>query len=324
MCALSLPEVFRVTGRPNVEDGYVAGTPHVADPVEWGSMDQELREIVESMRSTHDRDISVHDERFLGKMVQERRALTSCRSAADYAALLRRSSDEAAGLHGALNNAHSAFFRDPLTFALFEQLILPSIRARKTADGGQEIRVWSVGCARGEEAYSLAILLEDMARAHGGQTPYRIFATDLSEANLARARHGTYRMDSLQEVRQKHMRDYFTPGGDGWRIDAGLRDRVAFSHYDLLDERTSSPPPSVFGEFDLIMCGNLLFYYRQEVQQSILGKLSLALAPHGFLATGEAERNIVAHYGAFRAVAPLAALFRKRPTLPAGLEPLCP
>ena len=302
----------------------MAGAPHVAEPVEWGSMDQGLREIIDAMRSTHDRDISVHDERFLGETVKKRRALANCRSAADYAALLCRSRDEAAALHAALNNSHSAFFRDPLTFALFEQLILPSIRARKTADGGQEIRVWSAGCACGEEAYSLAILLDDMVRAHGGQLSYRIFATDLSEANLARARHGTYRMDSLQEVRQKHMRDYFTPSGDSWRIDARLRDRVAFSHYDLLDERTSSPPPSVFGEFDLIMCGNLLFYYRQEVQQSILGKLSLALAPHGFLATGEAERSIVAHYGAFRAVAPLATLFRKRPTLPAGLEPLCP
>ena len=308
----------------NVEDGCVAGAPHVAEPVEWGSMDQELREIIDAMRSTHDRDISVHDERFLGKTVMERRALANCHSAADYAALLCRSRDEAAGLLAALNNSHSAFFRDPLTFALLEQLILPSIRVRKTADGGQEIRVWSAGCACGEEAYSLAILLDDMARAHGGKLSYRIFATDLSEANLARARHGTYPMDSLQEVRQKHMRDYFTPCGDGRRIDARLRDRVAFSHYDLLDERTSSPPPSVFGEFDLIMCGNLLFYYRQEVQRSILRKLSLSLASHGFLATGEVERNIVAHCGAFRAVAPQAALFRKSLPAPVGIALLLP
>jgi chemotaxis methyl-accepting protein methylase len=91
-----------------------------------------------------------------------------------------------------------------------------------------------------------------------------------------------------------------------------LKDRVSFSVYDLLDERSSCPPASIYGEFDLAFCSNLLFYYRPDIRRSILNQLELCLTPDGYLVTDEAEREIVARHKGFRAVVPGATVFRKR------------
>ena len=128
---------------------------------------------------------------------------------------------------------------------------------------------------------------------------------------MAQAAAGVYSAEAVGNVRRRDLEAFFSRQGELFVIVPRLRERVSFSVYDLLDEGSSSPEASLYGDFDLIFCCNLLFYYRPDIRQRILGKLCRALSPGGYVVTGEAERDIVAAHEGMHAVAPPVALFQK-------------
>jgi chemotaxis protein methyltransferase CheR len=275
-------------------------------------MNAELDAIVRVMRDSHGIDISMYDSSFLANSVEKRVSAASAKTAAAYAEALPGDDAEAEAFADSLNITYSEFFRNSLTFALLEQLILPSLIEHGQKTGRAEIRVWSAGCAAGQEPYSVAMLLDELLSARGDAVGFRFFATDRSDAELASARKGAYDRAAVGNVRLRHIRHYFTRKGETYQVIPRLRERIAFSVYDLLDGHGVCPPVSIYGDFDLVICSNLLFYYRPGVRQLVLDNISSCLAPHGYLMTGEAERAIVQAAGGFRALAPPAALFRKR------------
>ncbi|HEX7596854.1 MAG TPA: CheR family methyltransferase, partial [Polyangia bacterium] len=161
------------------------------------------------------------------------------------------------------------------------------------------------------EPYSVAILLDELLTGGGGAGSCRIFATDSCEAGVAAGRAGVYAARAVQNLRRKHLEAYFTRAGDSFTVIPRLRDQVDFSTHDLLDAGTHSPPASIYGHFNLILCCNLLIYYRPEFRQRIIEKLLLCLAPGGYLVLGETERAMVEQFGSLRAVAPPAPVFQK-------------
>jgi len=268
--------------------------------------------IVRIMDLSHKTDISAYDQGFLLKSLEKRLAATGIRDPSAYGEYLRENGLEAEALCCSLSIAYSEFFRNQLTYALLEQLILPGIIAQKARDGRGEIRVWSAGCAAGQEAYSVAILLDELAADQGNSAiAFRIFATDRSESELELARRGVYDSAAVRNVRRKHLQRYFTATEESFRVVDGIREHVDFSVYDLLDERLGCPSESIYGDFDMVLCGNLLFYYRPEIRQFILNKICKCLSAGGYLVTGEAEREIVAQHDCFRAIVPPTAVFQK-------------
>jgi chemotaxis methyl-accepting protein methylase len=265
------------------------------------------------MRQTHARDVARYDQSFLAKTVAKRIEATARRTIADYASYLSENMGEAEELLESLGVTFSEFFRNPLAFALLEQVVLPKLITQKKKASGSEIRVWSAGCAAGQEAYSLAILLHELATAQENAISFRIFATDISESSLAAARVGAYQTRELHRVGFGHLRECFAHDGDTYRISIRIRGHVDFSTYDLLDERSSGPPAGIYGDFDLIVCSNVLLYYRGDVRQAILARLHRALAPRGYLVIGESERSMVESSLGFQAVATPAAVFQKSP-----------
>ncbi len=263
------------------------------------------------IRGTHGRDLSGYDEGFLAKMLRKRMTASDSGTAAAYLDRLADDPAEAEDFFQSLRIGYSEFFRNPLTFALLEQLVLPGLVEAREKSGRAEIRIWSAGCAGGQEAWSVAILLDELLAMRNRSLPFRIIATDISEAELAAARQGLYDAAAVRNIRTGHLRDYFSCKGESYVVAPRLQAHVDFSFYDLLDEQSSSPSAGVFGDFDLILCSNLLFYYRPGVQQFILKKVRHGLSPHGYLVTGEAERAIVDQADGFRAVAPPAAVFQK-------------
>ncbi len=274
-------------------------------------MIHEFRGIVRVMEQTHNRPIAHYDEGFLIKTIRKRQKAADAENTAAYIEILMHSSEEAESLWHSLNIGYSEFFRNPLTFALLEQWILPSLLAEKEKNGEREIRVWSAGCAAGQEIYSVAILLDELMARSEGAVAARLFATDLSGKELAAARQGVYDASSVRNVRLQHIRQHFSSEGGAYRIADRIKNRVDFSIHDLLDEQFTSPAASIYGDFDLIFCSNLLFYYRPEVRRGILNKLHRSLSAKGYLATGEAERDIVSKQEGFRAVAIPSSIFRK-------------
>jgi chemotaxis methyl-accepting protein methylase len=267
--------------------------------------------IVQIMERAQGLNIAAYDESFLLKTISRRLAETGIETVDAYGECLADNRAEAEALFQSLRIHHSEFFRNPLTFALLEQHILPTLGAAAQQAGRSEIRVWSAGCSTGQEAWSIAMLLADLTRARDRPPPYRIIATDVSASALTAARAGVYDRAALQNVRLKHLLEYFSEAGEAYVVAPRLRAHVDFSLYDLLDERSSCPQASLFGDFDLIFCCNVLFYYRADIRQRILAKISRALAPGGYLVTDEVERECVANHHGLHAVAPPAAVFKK-------------
>jgi chemotaxis methyl-accepting protein methylase len=270
-----------------------------------------LSEIIRTMDRVHGLDISGYEPSFLVRTIERRLQATGCNSAASYlAGRLLRDPTEAEAFDRSLRVGYSAFFREPLTFALLESQVLPDLVGRSRKTGRAGLRVWSAGCAAGQEVWSVAILLDELAASADRHPAWRIFATDLSEPDLSQARAGVYPAAALGNVRLRHMEACFTRQGDCHAVATRLREHVEFAVYDLLDTATACPPMSIFGDFDLVLCCNVLIYYRPAVRRRIIEKLVGGLAPGGYLVTGEAERRLVTRAGSVHEVASPASVFQ--------------
>jgi chemotaxis methyl-accepting protein methylase len=226
-----------------------------------------------------------------------------------YLQLLSRNRGEGETIAQFLHIHHSKFFRDPLTFALLEHRLLPGLANAKACTDYPEIRAWSAGCAAGEEAYSIAILLGELCDHRDVPIRFRLFATDSSPEQLGLACLGSYASSAMSNVSLRHLERWFSRQASAYVVAPELRDRVDFSLHSLLGEHSVSPSASIFGSFDLVMCCNVLFYYRPECQVRILDRLRRCLAPGGYLVTGEAEREMVQAAG-FQPLALPAAIFQ--------------
>lgn len=196
-----------------------------------------------------------------------------------YLERLHRDEGEAAALLAALSIHVSQFFRNPSTFQALKEQYLPLLIRQAAADGRRELRLWSAGCAGGEEPYSLALLLEELlpATMHAF-----IHATDISPMVLERARQGVFDEARLAEIPPQTRTQYFTREGDLYRLSAAMRARVSFTGHDLLD---AAPYPAA----DLIMCRNVLIYFSREEQEKILHRFAAALPESGILVLGRTE-----------------------------------
>jgi len=159
-----------------------------------------LDKIASILMQVHGIQVAMLDDAFLAKSIEKRMQAIDCDSFDSYCSDLEKNHDEGKALRKCLRIHYSVFFRDPLIFALLERVILPMIMSNKTAGNHKELRIWSAGCAAGQEAYSIAMLLEEKKFGIYQKMKYRIFATDLDEAVLAKARSGVFSASALRNV----------------------------------------------------------------------------------------------------------------------------
>ena len=176
----------------------------------------------------------------------------------------------------------TSFFRDPEAFETLAREVLPALFAAKPA--GSVIRVWSAGCSTGEEAYSLAILLQEQIEAHRQGHTAQVFATDLDDAAIARARAGLYPSSIAADISPERLARFFVaePGGAAYRVHKGIRDMLVFSVQDVIKD-----PP--FSKLDVLSCRNLMIYLSAEPQRKLIPLFHYALNPGGVLFLGTSE-----------------------------------
>jgi len=269
-----------------------------------------MEEIGRVIHETYGIDISRYDDSFLMDSVKVRLAETGKKSLRDYSEYLAADRDEATRLTASLKNTYSEFFRNPLTFAYLEQVVIPLLAGMKKKGSGGEIRVWSANCAVGQEPYSLAMILDEFADGSLQKVLCRVFATDIDKEALVAAQKGIFHSHSLGNISMKRFLKYFSGQNEPFRISQELKEYIDFSVFDLLSEEGSCPPPSVYGNFDIILCCNILFYYKPLYRQRILMKINHCLASGGFLVTSETERAILKENN-YREVFVNSAIFRK-------------
>lgn len=256
-------------------------------------------------------NILAYDDSFLRNIITGRRRELAMLTDAEYLNYLENREEEASIFRSRLTNSYSEFFRNPLTFAYLEQFILPQLIEKKRIRKENEIRIWSAACASGQEAYSIAILCDELIETKKSDLNYLIFATDIDAKELSNAQAGIYQSATLGKVTLKRIQTYFTPIGDDFIITMQLRNRIDFSVFNLLSDQGSCPPASIYGNFDLVFCSNLLFYYESESRIHILEKIGNSLSKDGYLITGETEREIIKGNN-YREVSANSAIFQKR------------
>lgn len=268
------------------------------------------KQISEFIQQTKGIDLSGFDSVFLNKTIQRRITETECESEEDYYRLLEFDSEEAGTLQRLLQINYSEFFRNPLTFAVLEKIVLPAMALAKAKSQRDEIRIWSAACGSGQEVYSLSMLLNELSVGRSGWLNFRFFATDIAESALTEARDGIYAASRLSRLNAGRIKAWFTKSGNSYIIDPRLRERVDFSVFNLLNEKHMSPPASIYGEFDIILCANVLFYFNPDARTTIIEKINHSLTEGGYLITGETERDIFIKNN-FREVFPHSAIFQR-------------
>lgn len=256
-------------------------------------MKNEIRDITKLVLRTKGTDISIYEETFLTRSLEKRLVDTNSCSYSSYLEYMKTNESEIEILIDSLHVTFSAFFRNPLTFSTLEQNILPILIEKKKNRQENEIRVWSAACASGQEAYSIAILIEEAIEDLKVNFSSRVFATDISQAALSDALEGVYQTTAMNDVTLKRVQKYFVQKGKDYIIKSRFRDYIDFSVFDLHTNNGDSPPTSIYGNFDLIFCSNVLFYYKPVYQTQIIHKLSKSLACGGYLITSETERDIM-------------------------------
>ncbi len=197
----------------------------------------------------------------------------------------------------------SEMFRSPRSFELLRREVLPVLASYP------QISIWQAGCAHGEEAYSLAILLKEA----GLYNRTRIYATDISEEALSKAREGIYPLREARLFSDNYLKaggggslsDWYTALYNHIKLDESLKERITFVNHNLVVD-------GVFGEMHLILCRNVLIYFGEDLQQRVIGLFRDSLVRGGFLALGDRERPVSGRFAQeFRPLVPGQPLYRR-------------
>ncbi|MFO8070894.1 MAG: chemotaxis protein CheB [Polyangia bacterium] len=255
--------------------------PRLAGPQAPESGDT-LKKISVVLRDQTGHDFSQYKQNTLVRRVERRMAVHQIEQMQEYLLYLRQTPAEADSLFRDLLIGVTSFFRDPDAFAVLESQVIPKIFANKPA--GAPVRVWVCGCATGEEAYSIAILLQEHIDTLEHSFKVQVFATDIDARAVEQARAGIYSASIAADVSPERLERFFTrePGSDVYRIQRVIRDLLVFSEHDVIKD-----PP--FSRLDLVTCRNLLIYLNAELQQRLIPLFHYALDPQGFLVLGTSE-----------------------------------
>ena len=213
------------------------------------------------------------------RRIERRVTLARSSNLEEYVARLRDERDELDVLYRDLLIGVTRFFRDPQAFDVLEQVVLPELLRREPRD--QPLRIWVAGCATGEEAYSLAIVLRELM-SRLGERRVQIFATDVHRESIERASRGIYDADALAHVSKERVTRYFLRMGDAYQVVADLRQMVVFAQHNVIKN-------APFTRVDFVTCRNLLIYLQPAVQQKVLSLFHFALRRGGVLFLGPSE-----------------------------------
>ncbi|RPH75438.1 MAG: PAS domain-containing protein, partial [Candidatus Rokuibacteriota bacterium] len=273
--------VLRVAEMPGRIAAYQAQRGHAATaaPAAGDEPAPALLDILTALRVRTGHDFSNYKTATVQRRIERRRHLHELPDLPAYARFVRQHPGEAMSLLQELLISVTHFFRDAPVFAALEQHVVPRLFKGRTSP--DHLRVWVAGCATGEEAYSVAMLLAEAAEL-AQESALQVFATDLDETAVAYARDGFYTDADVADVSPERLRRFFMREPGGYRVKRDLRESVLFAHHDVLKD-----PP--FSHLDLVCCRNLLIYLNRAAQQSVLETFHFALNPGGYLLLGNSE-----------------------------------
>jgi two-component system CheB/CheR fusion protein len=244
-----------------------------------------LNRILMQLRSATGHDFTQYKKSTIGRRIERRMSMHDIADTEVYARYLKEHPSEINLLFKELLINVTNFFRDPEAFVALKQEILPQLFADKPED--YVFRVWVAGCASGEEAYSIAILLRELMDESHLEFKILLYATDLDDDAIAVARAGFYPPNIAQDISPERLRRYFIKEDAGYRVKKNIREMVVFAIQNVIKD-----PP--FTRLDLLSCRNLMIYLEPEIQNRLIPAFHYALKPNGVLFLSPSE-SIASH-----------------------------
>ncbi|WP_410610917.1 CheR family methyltransferase [Amycolatopsis sp. lyj-109] len=266
----------------------------------------EFESVLTYLKESRGFDFTGYKRSSLMRRVRRRMSQVEIDSYADYIDQLQVNADEFVALFNTILINVTGFFRDPDAWDHLREHVLPTLLAERSPE--EPIRVWSAGCAAGQEAYSLAMLFADALGIEAFRQRVKIYATDVDDEALAQARHAAYTPAEVEELTEAQLEQFFELQGSRYCFRKDLRRSVIFGRNDLVQDAPIS-------RIDLLVCRNTLMYFNAETQTKILERFHFALAPRGVLFLGKAEM-LLSHTRIFEPVDLKRRVFRKAVNAP--------
>lgn len=243
--------------------------------------DEELyKQVIKILRQRTGNDFSHYKQPTIRRRIARRMVITKMKTPEQYLNLLKTDKKEQDALFNDILIPVSYFFRDSSVFDVLNDTVFPAILQSKSP--GDNLRVWIAGCSTGEEAYSMAICLREFLADKTPHTKVQVFASDISENVISRARTGVYNRHDVQNVSESRLKAYFTKTDGNYHINKEIRDMCVFAVHNFVKD-----PP--FARMDIISCRNVLIYLAPYLQKKAMNTFHYALREHGVLFLGKSE-----------------------------------
>ncbi|HEY0783395.1 MAG TPA: protein-glutamate O-methyltransferase CheR, partial [Thermoanaerobaculia bacterium] len=263
----------------------------------------EFTRLLEYLRLARGFDFTGYKMSSLMRRMRKRMAEVDIETYSGYIDFLEVHPDEFLPLFNTVLINVTGFFRDPDPWKYLAEQIVPRILEDKSAD--EPIRVWSAGCASGQEAYSVAMLFADALGDEAYKRRLKIYATDADEEALAQARLASYDDRQIEDIPEPYRARFFETSGDRHVFRSELRRSLIFGRHDLVQDAAIS-------RVDLLVCRNTLMYFNVETQAKIIARFHFAVAKNGYLFLGKAE-TLLSHGESFRPVDLKRRVFQRTP-----------
>ena len=259
-------------------------TPYIGPPKKVIGTDDQFanytQKIFALIRSTTGHDLSHYKQTTIRRRIERRMAIHQVNKIADYVKYLQQAPPEVEILFKDMLIGVTNFFRDPEAFEVMKKQVLPALLKSKRPDA--LVRIWSVGCSTGEEAYSLAILFMEAMDMVKNNFTLQVFASDIDAQAIDHARLGVYPDSIAANVSQERLNKYFVKEDNTYKVKKRLRDMIVFAVQNVIKD-----PP--FSKLDLVSCRNLLIYMDSKLQKKVLPLFHYTLNPNGILFLGTSE-----------------------------------
>lgn len=249
-------------------------------------------------------DLGQYREKCLKRRIDVRLRATGARTYFEYMAVLKKDPSEYDRLFDVLTINVTNFFRDRSAYRVIKETVIPELVSSKKKQGKKIIRVWSAGCASGEEPYSIAMLFDEILGKRIEDYLISVYATDIDEKVIEKAKRGEYAAGTVSGVDEKTLRRYFNHNLK-FRLKEEIRQMVKFKRYDLISD---SPP----AHLDIILCRNVLIYFSRDLQMRLFDKFCEALNRGGYLILGKTESLAGESAGLFQPVNIRERIYRKK------------
>jgi two-component system, chemotaxis family, CheB/CheR fusion protein len=295
-------ELARISKHPYI--GFPESTTSgVKKKKEIETVSDPLQDIFRDLLNSSGVDFSQYKLSTVLRRVKRRMVINKISTLQNYKDYIKKNKEESKKLYSDLLINVTSFFRDPDVYKVLNKKIFP--RLIKNVTDSSQLRIWVPGCSTGEEVYSIAITLREFLESTSSTASFQIFATDISELSIEKARAGIFTESAMQEIPIEMQKKYFTKSNGMLQVNKTLRDRCIFARQDLIQD-----PP--YSKIDLISCRNLLIYLSADLQKKIIPLFHYSLNPDGFLLLGISE-SIGSSGNLFQLIDAKNKLYKKKP-----------